>query len=187
VGGERSPPELLPSVLVAHARRGDRQAFATLLKTYDRGLRVLAFRLLGDRDDMEDVLQEAYVKAFLALPRFRGEAAVGTWLYRLTYNACLDELRRPRRGREIPLLDVPERLLETVDPTDDLDVRGMVATALAELPLEQRAAILLVDGEGFSYGEAAEILGVSVAALGSRLNRARPVLRAVLRAGRDDE
>jgi RNA polymerase sigma-70 factor, ECF subfamily len=158
-----------------------------LVKVYDRALRALAFRLLGDREDMEDVLQEAYIKAFRGLPRFRGRASVGTWLYRLTYNACLDELKRPRRSREIPLIDAAEWSSEKVDPTAEVHSRGLIAAALASLPVEQRAAVLLVDGEGFSYDDAAEVLGVSIAALGSRLNRARPLLRAVLQEASADE
>jgi RNA polymerase sigma-70 factor, ECF subfamily len=186
VGGERSSSADQESILLDRARRGDRDAFATLVKIYDRGLRTLAFRLLGDRNDMEDILQEAYIKAFRGLPRFRGRASVGTWLYRLTYNACLDELKRPRRSREFPLIDATDSSTEAVDPTASVDARSLVAAALANLPLEQSAAVLLVDGEGFSYDEAAEILGVSVAALGSRLNRARPLLRVLLKASANE-
>ena len=93
--------------IVRRARRGDQRAFAQLVRHYDDGLRALAFRLLGDRDRMDDALQEAYVNAFRALPGFRGEAELGTWLYRIAYNACVDELRRDRRV--VPLDAVRER------------------------------------------------------------------------------
>src|SRR3954471_15505587 len=75
---------------------GDISAFMTVIAEHDRALRSLAFRLLGDRDRMEDALQEAYVKAFRALPGFRHESGMGTWIYRVVYNACMDELRRRR-------------------------------------------------------------------------------------------
>ena len=88
--------------LVARARAGDGAAFGAVLRHYDGRLRALAFRLLGDPARTDDVLQEAYVKAYRALPRFRGEADLGTWLYRIAYNACLDELRRGR-GHDLPL------------------------------------------------------------------------------------
>jgi RNA polymerase sigma-70 factor (ECF subfamily) len=78
--------------LVDAAIGGDGAAFREIVLRFDSGLRALAFRLLRDRDRMDDVLQEAYLKAFRALPRFHRDARLGTWLYRITYNACLDEL-----------------------------------------------------------------------------------------------
>src|ERR671934_126486 len=83
-------------------------AFPELIERHDRALRALAFRLLGDRDRMDDVLQEAYVRAYRALPRFRGRSLPGTWLYRIVYNACIDELRRERPDRRLPLAAVRE-------------------------------------------------------------------------------
>jgi DNA-directed RNA polymerase specialized sigma24 family protein len=79
------------------AKRGDPSAFAKVVRHYDPGLRALAYRLLGDRDRMDEALQEAYLKAYRALPHFRGGSKLGTWLYRIAYNACLDELERSRR------------------------------------------------------------------------------------------
>ena len=81
----------------------DEGAFAELIERHDRSFRSLAFRLLADRDRMDDALQDAYVKAFRALPRFRGGSAPSTWLYRIVYNTCLDELRRGRFRRHVPL------------------------------------------------------------------------------------
>ena len=92
--------EPLPDVdpeLVRQAQRGDASAFADLVRHYEPRLRALASRLLEDRDLTDDALQEAYVRAFKALGRFRGDSSLGTWLYRITYNACIDELRRGRR------------------------------------------------------------------------------------------
>ena len=115
--------------VIDRARRGDQEAFAAVIRHYDPGLRALTFRLLGDRDRMDDVLQEAYVKAFKALPRFRGEAKLGTWLYRIAYNAAVDELRRSRRSNELPL---DERLPSaTSDPADIAGGRGDLSRALA--------------------------------------------------------
>ncbi|MDQ1376203.1 MAG: hypothetical protein QOE15_376, partial [Acidimicrobiaceae bacterium] len=103
--------------MVAQARTGDVGAFGHIVDHYDRRLRALAYRLLGERDLMDDVLQEVYVKAFRALPRFKGDASLGTWLFHITYNTCIDELRgnrkvvrlfadgsgcRPRRRRHRP-------------------------------------------------------------------------------------
>jgi RNA polymerase sigma-70 factor (ECF subfamily) len=164
---------------VGAARRGDERAFAAIVKEYDHGLRALAYRLLGDRDLMDDVLQEAYVRAFRALPRFRGEARLGTWLYRIVYNACLDELERERRVHEVPL-DEADAWPEARDATSALADRDALARALAQLPPEERAAVLLVDAQGFDYDSAAEVLGVPKGTVGSRLNRARAALRRAL-------
>jgi RNA polymerase sigma-70 factor (ECF subfamily) len=156
------------------------ELFAQLVAENDRTLRALAFRLLGDRAAMDDVLQEAYVKAFRALPRFRGDAAAGTWLYRIVYNACLDHLRRERRAAELPLEAVPEP--SAPDPGEAAAQREALAAALAALAPDQRAAVLLVDAEGFDYIAAARVLGVRVGTLASRLSRARASLRRALAA-----
>ena len=97
-------------LVLARARRGDHRAFAQIVDHYDHRLRGLAFRLLGDRDRMDDVLQEAYVKAFRSLPKFKGDSGLGTWLYRIVYNACVDDLRS--RKATTPLDDQQE----TADP-----------------------------------------------------------------------
>jgi RNA polymerase sigma-70 factor (ECF subfamily) len=170
---ERGRPS--DELLLARARRGDARAFARLAGEHGEGHRRLAFRLLGDRDRMDDALQEAYVRAFRALPRFKGDAALGTWLYRIVYNACLDELRRGRRRREAVLDDA------AAAAEDDVDARLDLAAALAALPVDLRAVVLLVDAEGLSYDEAAEVLGVPAGTIGSRLNRARAELRTALK------
>ena len=168
------------TALIRRARRGDQRAFGSLIRRHDEALRGLAFRLLGDRDSMDDALQEAYVAAFRALPRYRGDSAFATWLYRIVYNACLDELRRTRNV--VPL----ETLRDRPDPrptiAETLPTRTRLEEALAALPPPDRAAVLLVDAQGFDYGSAAEVLGVPEGTIGSRLNRAR----ATLRAARDE-
>jgi RNA polymerase sigma-70 factor, ECF subfamily len=164
--------------VIDRAQHGDQEAFAAVIRHYDPGLRALAYRLLGDRDLMDDVLQEAYVKAFRALPRFRGESRLGTWLYRIAYNACLDELRRSYRTEEVPLeAEVPSR---AGDPGDVAARSRDLAQALAALPSEERAAVLLVDAQGFDYRESARILGIPEGTVASRLNRARASLRIAL-------
>jgi RNA polymerase sigma-70 factor (ECF subfamily) len=167
-------------LVLARARRGDHQAFAQIVDHYDHRLRGLAYRLLDDRDRMDDVLQEAYVKAFRSLPRFKGESALGTWLYRIVYNACIDDLRS--RKATVPLddgLDMPDR---RPDPADVAIGRRDLAAALATLPPDQKAAVLLVDAYGLDYAEAADALGVATGTIGSRLTRARTSLRTFLEA-----
>jgi RNA polymerase sigma-70 factor, ECF subfamily len=156
----------------------DEGTFAELIERHDRSLRSLAFRLLADRDRMDDVLQDAYVKAFRALPRFRSASAPSTWLYRIFYNTCRDELRRDRRRRQLPL-EALETAVET-DPANAAAGRAGLAAALGALPADQRVAVLLVDADGFDYRAAAEVLGIEVGTLASRLSRARAALRRTL-------
>src|SRR5262245_12644859 len=128
---------------------------------------------------MDDVLQDAYVKAYRSLPRFRRGSTLETWLYRIVYNACLDELRRRRADRTQALELVPEPAA-AADPAEASGQSGALADALAALAPEQRAAVLLVDAGGVDYRTAAEILGVEVGTLASRLGRARASLRRTL-------
>jgi RNA polymerase sigma-70 factor (ECF subfamily) len=166
--------------LVERARAGDREAFAALIRRHDRGLRGLAYRLLGDRERMDDALQEAYLRAFRALPRFRGAADLGTWLYRIAYNACLDELESARRSAALSLEDAPERGDGRPELAESLSARKDLAEALAELAPPDRAAVLLVDAQGFDYASAGHVLGVPAGTIASRLNRARRSLRRAL-------
>jgi RNA polymerase sigma-70 factor, ECF subfamily len=172
----------LGPALIDRARGGDHEAFAAVVRLYDAKLRGLAFRVRGDRDRMDDALQEAYVRAFRALPRFRGDARMGTWLFRITYNACLDELARGRKVTYVPLDELVEQASEEPQPGDDLAYRSEFATALRALPEDERAVVFLVDVQGFDYAGAAEIVGVPVGTVASRLNRARLSLRRALRA-----
>lgn len=172
-------------LVVARARRGDQDAFAEIVGHYDHRLRALAYRLLGERDRMDDVLQEVYVKAFRSLPRFKGEAALGTWLYRIAYNACLDDLRRRPPSRPISLDDDHARSVadRAAGPAEIAVQRGDLAAALDRLPPDQRAAVMLVDAYGLDYAHAATVLGVKAGTIGSRVSRARTVLRTALDGG----
>jgi RNA polymerase sigma-70 factor (ECF subfamily) len=169
------------AALLDRARRGDQEAFAAVIRHYDPGLRTLAYRLLGDHNRMDDALQEAYVKAFRALPRFRGDSKLGTWLYRIAYNACLDELKRSQRVVQLPLEEIAEPAGSWPDPDEAVAQRHDLAQALAALPPHERAAVLLVDAQGFDYKDAASVLGVPAGTVASRLSRARAGLRRAMR------
>lgn len=171
--------DIEPGVL-EQARAGDHRAFQALVSHYDRSLRALAYRLLGDATHMDDVLQEAYVKAYRGLATYRGDASPGTWLYRVTYNACMDQLRRTKRAGVLPLDGLADRASSDPDPGEQAAARGSLAGALAALSPEQRAVVLLVDAEGFDHATAARILGVAEGTVHSRLSRAHAVLRARL-------
>jgi RNA polymerase sigma-70 factor (ECF subfamily) len=166
----------------------DRESFVALLRSHDDRMRGLAYKLLGgDRDRMDDALQDAYLRAFAARTSFRQEADLGTWLYRIVYNACVDELRRGGRRPEPVDLTTGAWERPSSRPGPDAVVGAADATvrALASLPADQRVTVVLVDGEGFDNVAAARILGVAPGTVGSRLSRARRALRRALAP--DDE
>jgi RNA polymerase sigma-70 factor (ECF subfamily) len=182
-GTDRSDGELVDAIL-----DGDRGAFTDVLRKHDDRLRGLAFKLLGgDRHRMDDAMQDAYVRAYKALPRFRRDADLGSWLYRITYNACIDELRRTKRRAEPIDLTAPaaEPPARASGPEHAVVAADAAARALAVLPEDQRITVVLVDGEGFDNQTAARILGVAPGTVASRLSRARAAMRHEL--GRTEE
>jgi RNA polymerase sigma-70 factor, ECF subfamily len=171
--------EISPRVL-AEARRGDHKAFVAIMRHYDRRLRMIAYRILRDRDLMDDALQDVAIKAFRALPAFRGGSTVGTWLYRITYTTCLDYVRRTKPVELYPTDELPERPDPGPDMVETIGERDLLERKLARLTTEQRIAVLLVDQEGFDYQAAADILGVPAGTIASRLSVARAALRRAL-------
>jgi RNA polymerase sigma-70 factor, ECF subfamily len=156
-----------------------------LLESHDRMLRSLAFRILGDRDQMDDVLQDVALKAFMALPTFRGDASLATWLYRITYTTCLNRIRGTGRTVSLPDCedDGPARLsseLSSADTADDVIRHIELAAALASLTAEQRAVVALVLEEGLDHHTAAEVLDIPMGTVASRLAAARAALRRFL-------
>ena len=168
--------------LVDRALAGEQQAFTELVRRYDDRLRGLAYKILGDRHRMDDAMQEAYLRAYRNLHRFRRDAELGSWLYRIVHNACIDELRRI--GRRPPPVDTSEPGWDgpsgTADPERTAVASDRALHALAALPEDQRATVLLVDGEGFDNISAAAVLGVAPGTIASRLSRARATMRRVL-------
>ena len=172
------------ALLAAHVA-GDGDAFAELVRRHRDRMWAVALRTTGDPEDAADALQDAFISAFRNAASFRGEAAVTTWLHRVVVNACLDRMRR-RKAR--PTVPFPEEDGETghrgiADPRDDLDrleLRLEIDRALAALPDDQRAAIVLVDVEGLPVADAARILGVPEGTVKSRCSRGRARLAVAL-------
>lgn len=172
----RSDSELL----AAHVG-GDPDAFAVLVSRHRDRLWAVALRTTQDPEEAADALQDALISAFRRADSFRGESAVTTWLHRIVVNASLDRLRRRSVRAAEPLADDlddgPDR--SVADPTDHLDTRLVqmeITRALAELPTEQREAIILVDVEGWSVEEAAAYLGCPTGTVKSRCFRGRAKL-----------
>lgn len=169
-------PTLSDDALLDAARRGDGRAFALLLRRNDERMRGLAYKLLADQTRMDRALRQAYLGAFGALELLKPGRDFGDWLYRRTYNACVDELRSAESA-------------DSTEPVSGAEgdapfpVAEAVRRALSGLPDAQRITVVLVDGEGFSHKDAAEVLGVAPSTVGSRLQRARSALRAAVAEG----
>ncbi|MCL4120398.1 UNVERIFIED_CONTAM: hypothetical protein GTU68_044590 [Idotea baltica] len=142
-------------------------------------MRGVVWRLVRSRDEMDDILQDAYLKAWRSLDGFRGEAAFSSWLYRIVYTTALDHVKAVARRRIVPL---DESAVGTVtDASEQIVDADALQQALAELPADQLAVVSLVDGQGESYDTVADLLGISAGTVGSRLSRARAQLRTHLR------
>jgi RNA polymerase sigma-70 factor (ECF subfamily) len=168
--------------LVAEARDGDRSAFDALVRRTWADTYSLAFRLTGNAEDARDVCQEAYLRAFRGLRRFRGDARFTTWLYRITANCASTQLGRRRRHRHEELDDDLELndLSPSIDPvgrSESASLRDAVQKALAALPPKLRAVVVLRDIYDLSHEVIAAELGISVSAAKVRLHRARHRLR----------
>jgi RNA polymerase sigma-70 factor (ECF subfamily) len=171
-------------LLAAHAA-GNPDAFAELVRRHRDRLWAVALRTLHDREEAADALQDALLKAYKSAAGFRGEAAVTTWLHRIVINACFDRVRRRQARPTVPLPsgavdDDGRPRAEPASPVVDLDTHLVVRQALAQLPEEQRAALILVDVQGYPVAEVAEILGVAEGTVKSRCSRGRARLAVLL-------
>jgi RNA polymerase sigma-70 factor (ECF subfamily) len=191
-------PRTDADLLAAHVA-GDAEAFGVLFARHRDRLWAVALRTMGDRDDASDGLQDGMVAAFRRAGSFRGDAAVTTWLHRVVVNACLDRLRAAKvRAADALPDDLEERasrgsLLSATDRSHDPaeaavtgERRRLVLDALATLPPEQRAALVLVDMEGYSVAEAAAVLDCAAGTVKSRCSRGRARLAPLLGVLRTD-
>lgn len=195
LGTTRLPavPEPSDAELLAAHVAGDPDAFATLVHRHRDRLWAVALRTTGEPEEAADALQDALISAYRRAGQFRGESAVTTWLHRIVVNASLDRLRRRAVRPWVPL---PEETGESgsrgvladeaalVDPRDALEAsetRWEIQRALGELPPDQRAAVVLVDLEGYSVEEAAAILQCPTGTVKSRCFRGRAKLADRLR------
>lgn len=172
-------------LLAAHVA-GDPMAFATLVRRHEKRLWAVALRTMRNPDDSADVLQEAMVSAFRRASSFRGDSAVLSWLHRIVVNAGLDRLRRNKVRRADPLPQDLDRFLDRTpmlsldDRVAQRQLRTDIAAALDQLNPDQRAAIVLVDMQGYKVDEAASILGCAPGTIKSRCARGRARLVTLL-------
>ena len=175
--------------LVAKARQGDREALAEIVRQNERMVYNTALRLLANSDEAECVLQETFLKVFQALPEFREQSSLSTWIYRIATNYALMRLRsRKKKADAVEQIDsqVSEKTLETfnlslgANPLRSVlntELRHAMEQAIAELPLKFRSVFVLKDIEGHSLKEIADMLDLTLAAVKSNLHRARLFLR----------
>ena len=170
--------------LIARAVKGDAAAFNELLAGHEKKMYAVCLRMCANHEDAQDCLQEAMLRVYRSISGFKGQSAFSTWLYRVTMNTCLDELRR-RKGKATTSLD---GLLDSGwSPSDEEDTpekhaigaeqRRAVQTMIAELPEDMRAAVVLRDIQGYSYEEISQMLEINVGTIKSRISRGREKLR----------
>ena len=174
--------------LAALARDGDRAAFDELVRRHADGLYAVVVRLCAGRDEAEEITQEAFLRAWRGLPGFRGDAQFFTWLYRIGVNEARRQADGRRRRADVVVVSLDEqrehasrdRWVQPVDRAERADLRRTLDAAIAGLPRDQRAALVLRDVQGLSTAEAAGVLGLRESAFKSRQHHAREMLRAGL-------
>ncbi|MBP1761307.1 MAG: polymerase sigma factor RpoE [Firmicutes bacterium] len=180
--------------LVKRTLHGDTYAFEELVKTYQNKVYMLAYRYMGNEDDANDMAQEAFIKAYRSLRSFKGDASFGTWIYRITTNVCLDELRR-RKRKIVPIsLDEPLATLDGDEIEREISDKSLAADVvyekkefsqiiqllLDEMKPEHKTVIVLRDIMELSYEEIAAVLDCSIGTVKSRISRARNILQKKL-------
>ena len=175
--------------LVARSNGGDPDSFNELIRRWERPIYALAYRQIGREEDARDVCQETFLRAFRALKGFRGQAKFSSWLYRIAINLCRDWMRRERRT---PVMQAPEDvdlmdLAAAREPSESIedriarnDLSRAVERAMAVLPEEQRAAIVLKEYHGLTFQEIADLVGCPLSTVKTRLYQGLTVLRREL-------
>jgi len=172
--------------LVARAQGGDIDSFNQLIVRWERPIYALAYRVIGKEEDARDVCQDAFLRAYRALPGFKGQAKFSSWLYRIALNLCRDWIRHQRRA---PVVQLPEDTEVTelaaargpVESIEDLVARrelsAIVEEAMSELSEEQRTAIILKEYHGMTFQEIADMQGCPLSTVKTRLYQGLSLLR----------
>ncbi|MGD1044349.1 MAG: sigma-70 family RNA polymerase sigma factor [Bacteroidota bacterium] len=176
--------------LIRAIQAGDHQAFESLVRRYQRQVANLIYVTMGSRDDVDDIAQEVFIRVYRSLPRFKFDASFFSWIYRITMNLCIDEIRK-RKIRKVLSLDfLTEDVLEQnrkskdhLMPSDSIladERRQVVQSALQRLKPEHRDILVLREYNDLGYSEIAETLNISLEAVKSRIFRARSELKNLL-------
>lgn len=184
-------------LLIERSKNGDVSAFEMLIEAYQKKVFNLAYRIIGNYDDANDIAQEAFIRIFRSISGFRGQSSFSTWIYRITTNVCLDEIRK-RKNKSVQYLDEDiqtddgemQRQIISDDPLPEeiaerKELRAVINDSLGELKEEYRIIITLRDIQGMSYEEIAKVLDCPTGTVKSRINRARQALKNVLLTKRE--
>ncbi len=178
--------------LIIRCRRGDLDAFEELIGRYERNVFNIVYRFAGNYEEAKDWSQEAFVRIYKSLKKFRGKSSFHTWLYRVVTNLCLDQLRKksklqlqslddPMKSEEGELKrDIPDNKGNPQEIVERKELDEYIQEALEELSEEHRTVIILRDIQGLSYNEIAEVINCSLGTVKSRISRARETLREKL-------
>ncbi len=175
--------------LVHKAQKGDVEAFEELICAYEHRIYNIAYKMMGNPEDAMDVAQEALLKIYKSLKKFKNQSTFSTWVYRVAMNTCLDELRKKKRGFLLLMNDAEGYGNGIVDSSSDSlpevsyerkERLKSLQNAIQELIPDYKSVIILRDIQGFSYEEIAEILHCPLGTVKSRINRARTELRKKL-------
>jgi RNA polymerase sigma-70 factor (ECF subfamily) len=171
-------------LLIQRAQKGDIVAFESLYQQHLKRVYNIAWRMMGNDADAQDIAQDVMVKAWRALPAFKLDSSLSTWLYRIAMNACSDELRR-RKTKTVSMDVLAEAGWEPGDSGFEQSAVNSqnLSWAIGQLTEEYRAAVVLRDVEGYSYEEIAQILKCPIGTVRSRINRAREHLRTLIDRG----
>ena len=172
--------------LINAFQSGDIDVYRFLVERYQERIRNLLFSIFHDRDFIDDLAQEVFIKAYQALPHFRFEASFYTWLYRIAVNKSRDELRKKKARRFFSFQTLDEGIEKELNfrlsvPPENRDTQELVAMGLQTLPEKFRTAVVLKDIEGLSYEEIAEVMQCQLGTVKSRISRARAMLRKALK------
>ena len=176
--------------LIRSIQAGDHQAFESLVRRYQRQVANLIYVTMGGRDDVEDIAQEVFIRVYRSLPKFKFDASFFSWLYRITMNLCIDEIRKRKIRRVLSLDYLTEDNLEKSRKNKDYTMasdsvlteekRQVIQSALQRLTPEHREVLVLREYQDLSYNEIAETLGLRLEAVKSRIFRARMELKYLL-------
>jgi RNA polymerase sigma-70 factor (ECF subfamily) len=184
-------PQRADIKLIEAFRKGDEKAFEEIVRRYQRQVANIIYLTLGNREEVDDISQEVFVRVFRSLGRFEFDSSLYSWIYRIAVNLCIDEIRKKKIRKLIPLdfltekkLEGEKRSKETVTGSDELlqkEKKEIIRDALGQLSPIHRTVILLREYQDLTYGEIAKTLHISPQAVKSRIFRAREELRELLK------